>query len=59
MNRSPTPWKKSTRSATESNCVELAHALGAVRDSKNPTGPALAVDLGEFVTAVKTGAFDR
>lgn len=37
-------WLKSSYSASEGNCVEVAH-LGepttAVRDSKNPTGPAL------------------
>jgi hypothetical protein len=30
-------WKKSTRSAGANNCVEVAHTLDAVRDSKNPS----------------------
>ncbi|WP_280234647.1 DUF397 domain-containing protein [Nocardia cyriacigeorgica] len=37
-------WFKSSRSSGESECVEVAHlthAHVAVRDSKNPTGPAL------------------
>ncbi|WP_280208798.1 DUF397 domain-containing protein [Nocardia cyriacigeorgica] len=37
-------WFKSSRSSGESECVEVAHLnhnLVGVRDSKNPTGPAL------------------
>lgn len=37
-------WFKSTRSASGNECVEVAHlrsGLVGVRDSKNPTGPAL------------------
>jgi hypothetical protein len=47
-------WRKSTYSGTAegSACVELA-AGGAVRDSKNPAGPVLRVDLAGFVAAVK------
>jgi hypothetical protein len=51
-------WRKSTRSSGQNGaCVELAHA-GAIRDSKNPTGPALRTDLGTLLTAVKAGRFD-
>lgn len=51
-------WRKSTRSGTASNCVELARAGAAVavRDSKNPTGPVLtfpAPRLAAFLTGVK------
>jgi hypothetical protein len=46
-------WRKASRSDT-TNCVELANT-GAVRDSKNPTGPTLAVDLGRLVAAIKVG----
>ncbi len=37
-------WRKSSRSATANNCVEAAAVASgvAVRDSKNPAGPALA-----------------
>lgn len=37
-------WRKSTRSNGGGDCVEVADNLAgvvAVRDSKNPTGPAL------------------
>jgi Domain of unknown function (DUF397) len=51
-------WRKSTRSASQSNCVEVA-AYGAVRDSKNPDGPVLRVDLSVFLPAMKSGRFDR
>ncbi len=49
-------WRKSTYSggSTDGNCVELA-TQGAVRDSKNPTGPILSVDVTALVAAVKAG----
>jgi hypothetical protein len=50
-------WRKSSRSGTQTNCVELA-STGAVRDSKNPDGPVLAVDLGPLLAAIKAGRFD-
>lgn len=34
-------WRKSTRSTDSGTCVEL-HPVGAVRDSKFPSGPVLA-----------------
>jgi hypothetical protein len=52
------PWLKSSYSADEANCVELANS-GAVRDSKNPAGPTLRVDLANLLTAVKAGRFDH
>jgi Domain of unknown function (DUF397) len=51
-------WRKSTRSSSQTNCVEVSN-LGALRDSKNPAGPALSVDLVGFLAAVKAGRFDR
>jgi hypothetical protein len=54
-------WRKSSRSnGTGGNCVEVAHlpALTAVRDSKNPTGPALVfapAAFGAFLDIVKAG----
>ncbi|MGY5308072.1 DUF397 domain-containing protein [Nocardia gipuzkoensis] len=43
-------WFKSSYSATHSDCVEVAFLDGdhvGVRDSKNPTGPALVFTAGE------------
>lgn len=51
-------WRKASRSTATDTCVELAY-LGAVRDSKNPAGPALHVDLVRLLTAAKTGGLDR
>lgn len=47
-------WRKSSYSSGQGGaCVELAFA-GAVRDSKNPTGPVLMVgDVSTFLRAVK------
>jgi hypothetical protein len=50
-------WRKSSYSGSEANCVELG-SVGAVRDSKNPHGALLRVDLGVLVAAVKAGHFD-
>jgi hypothetical protein len=46
-------WRKSSYSGSDHNCVELA--TGAVRDSKNPEGPMLPVDIAALVAAVKAG----
>jgi hypothetical protein len=57
-------WRKSSRSSSDGQCVEFAD-LGdtiGVRDSKDPTGPALAfspVGWTEFLASVKTGKLDR
>ncbi|WP_406477755.1 DUF397 domain-containing protein [Streptomyces sp. NBC_01615] len=53
-------WRKSSYSdGTGNNCVEVAHlAPGiALRDSKNPTGPALLLPpkaWSAFVTHIRT-----
>jgi hypothetical protein len=52
-------WRKSSHSQTNGACVEIAGTLDAVRDSKNPTGPALGVDVAALVRAVRAGRFDR
>lgn len=51
-------WRKSRRSQNEGACVEL-HPTGALRDSKNPAGPVLAVGLAELVSAVKADSLTR
>ncbi len=54
-------WKKSSRSGDSGgNCVEVAviSKAVAVRDSKNPAGPALLFSLNEwkgFLRSVKSG----
>ncbi|MGW2872933.1 MULTISPECIES: DUF397 domain-containing protein [unclassified Kitasatospora] len=54
-------WYKSSYSAQANDCVEttlVASSGMAVRDSKDPNGPALAFPTDTwtaFVTALKTG----
>lgn len=54
----PEQWRKSSYSGGSGECVELANT-GLVRDSKNPTGPTLAIDLNGLVEAAKAGRLDR
>lgn len=58
-------WFKSSRSQAGKECVEVAFlnrdGVG-VRDSKNPTGPALVFTPGEwaaFTAGIQSGAFDQ
>jgi hypothetical protein len=58
-----TNWSKSSRSANNGSCVEVAFGRGivATRDSKDPTGPKLIFGRAAwtaFVTAVKNGEHD-
>jgi hypothetical protein len=47
-------WRKSSRSGANANgCVEFAHTRDTVRDSKNPVGPCLRVDLDGLLALVK------
>ena len=46
-------WRKSSRSGAQNSCVELSRSR--VRDSKNPGGPILTVDLEALLAAVKSG----
>ncbi|WP_433681536.1 DUF397 domain-containing protein [Nocardia sp. CA-119907] len=58
-------WFKSSHSGGGQDCVEVAHLDGGmvgVRDSNNPTGPALVFTPGEweaFTAGVQDGEFDR
>lgn len=49
-------WRKSSRSGSNSECVEVGRSpeLTAVRDSKNPTGPALVFSPTTFTTLART-----
>lgn len=54
-------WLKSSYSQHGGECVEVAHTADAVgvRDSKNPTGPALVFGAGEwaaFLRAISAGS---
>ncbi|MBV9143425.1 MAG: DUF397 domain-containing protein [Pseudonocardiales bacterium] len=59
-------WRKSSRTNTGSDqtaCVEVAQLADqvAIRDSKNPTGPALALPRAQwqaFLTSIQTSDFD-
>ncbi|MFE7114436.1 DUF397 domain-containing protein [Streptomyces sp. NPDC057654] len=59
----PLTWWKSSASGAQSDCVEFCLAdrdqrIVAVRDSKNPTGPALLLSyaqVGELIDAVRGG----
>lgn len=58
----PLRWRKSTRSGSESNCVEVQEGFGRVRDSKNASGPSLEFAAGvvaEFLAAAKNGELDN
>lgn len=47
-------WRKSSRSGGNGgSCVEIAHTRTAVRDSKNPDGPVLAVDVEALLAAIR------
>ncbi|KAA5838472.1 DUF397 domain-containing protein [Saccharopolyspora hirsuta] len=40
-----TTWRKSSYSTETGTCVELATSLDRIRDSKDPFGPTLRVDV--------------
>ncbi|MFI9841595.1 DUF397 domain-containing protein [Nonomuraea sp. NPDC051941] len=64
LNLDNAEWRKSSASGDNGQCVEVATNLPgiiAVRDSKNPQGPALIFTPGEwkaFLTGADKGEFD-
>jgi Domain of unknown function (DUF397) len=60
----PVTWWKSSASGTQSDCVEFGIVDAetvAVRDSKDPAGPALLLSheqVSGLVDAVREGRFD-
>lgn len=57
-------WRKSSYSGTAGNCIEVAEldrGARAVRDSKDPAGPALTFTADEwsaFAARMGAGEFD-
>ncbi|MEV4127984.1 DUF397 domain-containing protein [Nocardia sp. NPDC049707] len=60
---SQAPWFKSSHSGSQGACVEVAWLAGGdvgIRDSKNPTGPALVFTPAEwdaFAAGMREGEF--
>ena len=60
----PYEWRKSSRTVSSGNCVEVAAnvwGVVAVRDSKDPDGPKLTFAPAEwdaFTAGVRDGQFD-
>lgn len=57
---SPPRWRKSSRSGSQSNCVEVAATLDRLRDSKQVDGPVLIVGstaFAAFVAAARQGRY--
>jgi hypothetical protein len=59
------PWRKSSHSGQQGNCIQVCTSESgtvAVRDSKNPAGPELEFAghaWSAFVSGIKLGEFGR
>lgn len=54
MTTVPERWRKSSRSGQDTNCVEVEMvSRRGVRDSKNPDGPRLTLEVRGLIAAVK------
>jgi hypothetical protein len=55
----PLRWRKSARSGSESNCVEIPHTFDRVRDSKNDAVELMVSQAGwsAFMAAAKSDGF--
>lgn len=54
-------WRKSSKSNTGANCVEVRNDLAAIRDSKNPGGAHLTMpseNLSLLLTVLRSGKLD-
>ncbi|MFE2412608.1 DUF397 domain-containing protein [Kitasatospora sp. NPDC059408] len=64
INSSTARWVKSTYSQQGGNCIEVAPGFTGVmpvRDSKDPSGPALVFTADawqSFITAIRADEFD-
>lgn len=52
MTKLPATWRKSSFSAEQAECVEVAGKLDMIRDSKNPT-VELTVDVRSLVRGLR------
>lgn len=59
------PWRKSSWSGVNGDCIEVAGLTGAtirIRDSKNPNGAMLSFSASEwnvFIDSLQKARFDR
>ncbi|AOS65622.1 DUF397 domain-containing protein [Actinoalloteichus hymeniacidonis] len=54
-------WRKSSRSGTQSACIEVGHGAGSIgiRDTKDRTGGTLVVDPETFAMFLTKSAGDE
>lgn len=51
-------WYKSSYSNPNGNCVELTTILDELRDSKDPNGPTLKINVTKFIREVKADRYE-